>query len=62
MTSPALPMSDPYALLARVLPMTATLARFGDVPADFVEAEMAFERKLEELREWVASRKQGDRS
>lgn len=35
------------------LPMSAALSRFGDVPTAFVEAEIEFERKYAELREWV---------
>jgi len=48
------------------LPMTAALSRFGDVPADFVEAEMRVVKMEQDALEWARStrlvRKQGDRS
>jgi hypothetical protein len=40
------------------LPMSAALARFGDVPTSFVMREMMFERDYRELERWVRVKKE----
>ena len=42
------------------LPMTKTLRRFGDVPADFVEAEMRVVKMEQDALEWARSTRLGD--